>query len=164
MGELLNEVVDDIESIDADFTEYLTFKTGNEIYGAKVENVREVIEYDKVFPVPKVPDHISGVINLRGSVVPVVDLSFLFYKKKSVVTKLSCIVIVDVLTDEGDILVGVVIDAIKSVVNLKEEDIENAPSFGAKINHEYISGVSKVDESFLILLNLGRILKIEDLA
>jgi len=165
MEELLNSVTDEnIDSVDINFKEYLTFKLGNEVYGAQVGNIREVIEYGKVFLVPNVPEYIEGVMNLRGSVVPVIDLSARFYNKKSVITKFSCIVITEIPTEDGTTMVGVVIDAIKSVANLKEEDIENAPSFGAKIDFEYIEGVAKIEDQFVILLNLFKVLNIDDLA
>ena len=153
-----------LEELNGDYIEHLMFNLGKEVYGIPVENVREVIEYNEVFDVPDVPEYIAGVLNLRGTVVTVIDLSHRFYGVKSEITKLSCIVIVEVFDGDGMILIGVIIDSIRSVINISESSMKETPSFGSKIDVKYISGVGKVGDEFVILLNVDSVLKIEDLA
>jgi purine-binding chemotaxis protein CheW len=144
--------------------QYLTFHIGNEIYGVEVNNVREVIEYEHVYKIPTVPSFIRGVINLRGEVVPVVDLSSRFYKRASDITKLSCIVIVEVEDRDDTIMLGFVIDSINAVIDIPEEKIETTPGFGARIRTEFISGIGKIDSNFIILLNMHKVLDISELS
>ena len=144
--------------------QYLTFKIGNETYGVDVASVREVINYEKVFPIPSVPDYIRGVINLRGEVVPIIDLSFRFYGKKSVETKMTSIVIMEI-NSEGEMMhIGVIIDAINAVQDILPGDIEHTPEFGSKIRADFISGVGKTDGKFIIILNISRVLDVSELS
>ncbi len=144
--------------------QYLTFHVGNENYGVEVSNVKEVIEYENVYRIPAVPDYIQGVINLRGDVVPVIDLACRFFERKSEITKFSCIVIVEIEEDENVIFIGFLIDAINAVLDLAEKNIESTPSFGAKIRTDFITGVGKVDDEFIILLDAYKVLDINELA
>ncbi len=144
--------------------QFLTFKVGSELYGIEVENVREVIELSYITTVPKTPDYISGIINIRGEVVPIVNLPVLFYNKFSDVTKFTCIVILELSDESEKYLIGIQIDAVSAVVDLKDENIEVTPDFGIKINPDYVLGVGKLNEKFIILLNIDSILMTDDLA
>jgi purine-binding chemotaxis protein CheW len=144
--------------------QFLTFKVGNELYGIEVENVREVIEFSDITLVPKTPDYINGIINLRGEVVPIVNLPVLFYHQYSEVTKFTCIVIIEVSDESEKYLIGTLIDAVSAVVDLTDENIEETPDFGIKIRADYTSGVGKLGDKFIILLNIDSILDIDDLA
>ncbi len=144
--------------------QFLTFKVGSELYGIEVDNVREVIELSDITLVPRTPDYISGIINLRGEVVPIVNLPVLFYNQFSEVTKFTCIVILEVSDENEKYLMGILIDAVSAVVDLKDENIEETPDFGIKIRADYTSGVGKLGEKFIILLNIDSILDIDDLA
>jgi purine-binding chemotaxis protein CheW len=144
--------------------QYLNFLLGDETYGIDVTNIKEVIEYENVYSVPLVSNNIKGIMNLRGEVVPVVDLTHLFYNKSADKTKLSCIVIIEKPYDNEIITIGVMIDAIQAVINLTEDEIEDTPGFGSKISHDYISGVGKLDEKFIILLDINKVLDVDDLS
>jgi purine-binding chemotaxis protein CheW len=144
--------------------QYLTFKVGNEIYGVDVASVREVINYEKVYPIPVVPDYIRGVINLRGEVVPVIDLSCRFYGRKSVETRMTSIVIMEINSDGDMMHIGVIIDAINAVQDIHPGQIEHTPEFGSKIRADFISGVGKTEGKFIILLNIPMVLNVSELS
>lgn len=146
------------------FKQYLTFLLGNEIYGIDVNFVKEVNEYDQVFQIPTTPDFISGVMNLRGEVVPVIDLSARFYNRKSEITKFSCVVVVEVFDGDEKKPIGIIIDAIKAVADIPLDKIEETPSFGSKIRVDFIEGVGKLNDIFVILLEMKAVLDIEELA
>ena len=144
--------------------QYLTFMLGAEVYAIGILTIKEIIEYDELTTVPMMPDCIRGVINLRGSVVPVMDLSLRFGKPSSPVTKRTCIVIVEAATDSQREVIGVVVDAVNAVLDIPAENIEPPPSFGPRIRTEFIEGLAKVDGKFVILLASERVLAIEGLA
>lgn len=147
-----------------DVTLYLTFLLGSDLFGIPVNSVREVIEYKKVFKTPRVPEYIRGVINLRGEVVPIIDLASRFYYNKSEIIPTSAIVIVEVSENSNKIPVGVIIDSVKAVVEIGEDKIDATPEIGSRIKPEYLDGIGKVDNEFVILMNIDTILNIEELA
>jgi purine-binding chemotaxis protein CheW len=144
--------------------QYLTFSLSGEMYGVRILNVKEIIEYGSLTEIPMMPAFIRGVINLRGAVVPVIDLSARFGGSASVVGRRTCIVIIE-LTD-GDIRqdVGVVVDAVSEVIEIPGSEIEPAPTFGAKIRTDFIDGMGKVAGKFVILLNIQQVLSTNELA
>ena len=145
--------------------QYLTFHLGQEMFAVGILQVREIIEYGNVTTVPMMPMFIRGVINLRGSVVPVIDLAARFGRGVSQVQRRSCIVIMEVDTGEEERRqLGVMVDAVSEVVEIPASDIEPPPSFGAKIRTEFIAGMGKVAGRFVILLNIGKVLAVEDMA
>lgn len=152
------------ESKEENIGQFLTFHVGTETYGIEVKNVREVIEFGNVFRIPAVPEYVRGVINLRGEVVPVIDMASRFFGRTSEVTKFSCIVIIEIEEESGVILIGFLIDSINAVIDLSDDDIEGTPSFGAKIRSDYISGVGKHNEQFIILLHINRVLDVNELS
>jgi len=146
-------------------TQYLTFILNDEAYGIDILKIREIIDYGNITKVPMMPGYIAGVINLRGSVVSVVDLALRFSEKKSLRTKRSSIVILEVLDDEQQKLeIGITVDVVNEVLDITAADIEPAPSFGTKIRTDFISGMGKVDNKMLVLLNTDNILAIEELS
>jgi len=147
-----------------DMTLYLTFLLGKEIFGIQVSEVREVIEYKQVFKMPRVPDYLKGVINLRGEVVPVIDLHSRFYSQVSGITGTTSIVIVEMNDDSHKIPIGIIIDQVKAVTELYENRIESVPEIGSKIRSDFVEGIGKVEDQFVILLNVKNILNIEELA
>jgi purine-binding chemotaxis protein CheW len=144
--------------------QYLTFTQGAETFALGILNVREIIEYAGVTEVPMMSDCIRGVINLRGAVVTVMDLAARFGRPSSPVTKRTCIVIVEL--DDGDErhVVGVVVDAVSAVLEIDRADIEPPPTFGAKIRNDFIEGMGKVDDRFVILLDIGKVFSIPEIA
>ncbi len=157
---------EDVKARD-DYNQYLTFHLGNELYGFEVSNIREVIEYNQITNItniPLVPDYIKGVINLRGEVMPVVDLSSRLHEYNSTITKRTCIVIVELFDDDDTIHVGAMIDAVNAVIDILSDDIEPALGFGAKIRSDFIQGIGKAGDNFIILLNLNKVLDAEELS
>jgi len=144
--------------------QYLTFLIGGEMFAISILGIKEIIEYGNLTTVPMMPDFIRGVINLRGAVVPVVDLSSRFGRTASEVTRRSCIVIIEVEGDEEKQEVGVVVDSVSEVLGIPAAEIEPAPSFGARIRSDFINGMGKVDGKFVIILNADRVLSVDEMA
>jgi purine-binding chemotaxis protein CheW len=144
--------------------QYLTFLLGGEMFAVGILNVKEIIEYGNVTEIPMMPPFIRGVINLRGSVVPVIDLSARFGHKQSQVGKRSCIVIVEVTEDGFRHDIGIMVDAVSEVLEIPGSEIEPPPSFGAKIRADFIFGMGKVAGKFVILLNIAKVLSVDEIA
>ena len=148
----------------AQTNQYLTFVLGGEVFAIGILFIKEIIEYSSLTEVPMMPASVRGVINLRGAVVPVTDLLVRFGKQSSVVTKRTCIVIVEV-TGQGERQdVGVVVDSVDSVLDIPASEIEPPPTFGAGIRTDFISGMGKVNGKFVILLDVNHVLAVEDMA
>jgi purine-binding chemotaxis protein CheW len=145
-------------------TQYLTFLLGGEMYAIGILNIKEIIEYGQITEVPMMPAFIRGVINLRGRVVPVIDLQARFGKQSTATTKRSCIVIVEVEAESERQDVGMVVDSVSEVLEIPAAEIEPAPTFGAKIRADFISGMGKVNGKFVILLSVNKVLSVEELA
>jgi purine-binding chemotaxis protein CheW len=144
--------------------QYLTFMLGGEMFAIGILGIKEIIEYGHLTSVPLMPAHIRGVINLRGAVVPVIDLSARFGRDGTQVTRRTCIVILEVLAGEGKQDIGVVVDAVNEVVEIPADQIEPAPDFGARIRTDFIQGMGKVNERFVIILNVHNVLSVEEMA
>jgi purine-binding chemotaxis protein CheW len=146
--------------------QYLTFMLGGEMFSIGILSIKEIIWYANLTEVPMMPACIRGVINLRGAVVPVMDLSNRFGKPSTPVVKSTCIVIVEVPTAvEGEHQnMGVVVDSVQAVLEIPTSEIEPAPSFGAKIRPDFIEGIAKVNGKFVILLNVNRVLSTEEIS
>lgn len=138
--------------------QYLTFVLAGEIFAIGILAIKEIIEYSSPTSVPMMPEYLRGVINLRGLVVPVIDLAVRFGKPASAVTKRTCIVIVEVELDGERYDIGAVVDAVNAVVEIPASDIEPPPSFGARIRTDFIAGMGKVDNRFVILLDSRHVL------
>jgi purine-binding chemotaxis protein CheW len=144
--------------------QYLTFLLGGEMYAIGILNIKEIIEYGQVTEVPMMPAFIRGVINLRGRVVPVIDLLARFGKPSTAINKRSCIVIIEVEADGTQQDIGVVVDSVSEVLEILASEIEPAPSFGAKIRADFISGMGKVNGKFVILLSVSKVLSVEEMS
>jgi purine-binding chemotaxis protein CheW len=145
-------------------TQFLTFVVGDEEYGVGIRQAKEIIEYDTVTTVPNAPAWIRGVINLRGSVVPVVDLAVRFGRTPGDVTRRSCIVVVEVRGAQGAMVMGIVADRVTQVAELTAGDIEPAPSFGTVVRTDWLHGLGRVDKRFLLLLDTDRLLADREVA
>ena len=145
--------------------QYLTFNLGGEMFSLSILCIKEIIWYANLTEVPMMPACIRGVINLRGAVVPVMDLSNRFGKPSTPVIKSTCIVIVEVPTAiEGEHQnMGIVVDSVQAVLEIPTSEIEPAPSFGSKIRPDFIEGIAKVNGKFVILLNVNRVLSMEEI-
>jgi purine-binding chemotaxis protein CheW len=142
----------------AEPTQYLTFMLSGEVFAIGILGIKEIIEFGGLTTVPLMPDCIRGVINLRGAVVPVMDLAARFGKQSSEITKRTCIVIVEIDHSEGQQVVGVMVDAVNAVLEIAASDIEPAPSFGARLRSDFIAGMGKVNGKFVILLDIENVL------
>jgi purine-binding chemotaxis protein CheW len=151
-----------IESAEAQ--QYLTFALGSEMFAVGTLTVKEIIEYGQLTEVPMMPDFIRGVINLRGAVVPVIDLGARFGRAEKTITRRTCIVIIEVPNEDGQHDIGVVVDSVSAVLEIPAGDIEPPPSFGARIRADFISGIGKVNGKFVILLDVGRVLSVDEIA
>ncbi len=144
--------------------QYLTFTVGGEMYAMGILAIKEIIQYGGVSGVPMMPEFIRGVINLRGSVVPVVDLAARFHGALAQAGRRSCIVIVEARADDEVQDVGVVVDGVSAVLEIADADIEPAPAFGARIKTDFIRGMGKVNGRFVILLDVEQVLGTDNLA
>jgi purine-binding chemotaxis protein CheW len=162
LSQLLDESMDAQESL-AQEHQYLTFRLNKEMYAFGILNVKEILEYDKVTQVPMMPDYIQGVINLRGEVVPVINLARRFGLPASSVTKRTCIIIVEVTTDAQLQDLGVMVDSVSEVLDILPADMRAAPGFGMRISTDFIKGMGKINDDFVIVLNEERVLSVEDL-
>lgn len=144
--------------------QYLTFLLGGEMFGISILTIKEIIEFHEVTTVPMMPHAVRGVINLRGAVVPVVDLQARFGRQPRPVTKRTCIVIVELGASSEMPVVGVVVDGVSEVLDITAADIEPAPAFGAQLRTDFIAGMAKVRERFVILLSVEHVLAIDELA
>ena len=144
--------------------QYLTFLQGNEQFAVALLHVKEIIEYTRVTAVPMVPEFIRGVINLRGSVVPVVDLKARFGYGRSDVTKRTSIIIVEIPVDDTKQSVGILVDAVNTVLDIPASDIEPPPRFGAKLRTDFIGGMGKIADKFVIILAVDKVLSVDEMA
>ena len=149
---------------DTSMQQYLTFMLGRQIFALNILNVKEIIEYGQLTEVPKMPGFIRGVINLRGSVVPVIDMAARFDQPSAGITRKTCIVIIEVAHATGTQVVGVMVDAVNEVVDIEFANIEPAPSFGAHIRADFIEAMAKIESNFVIILNVNSVLSVDEIA
>ncbi|MGZ5077169.1 MAG: chemotaxis protein CheW [Methylobacter sp.] len=144
--------------------QYLTFMLSGETYAISILRIKEIIQYGQLTEVPRMPDFIRGVINLRGAVVPVIDLSARFGKPQTQIGRRNCIIIIEVAIGEETQSVGVMVDAVNAVLEIPANEIEAAPSFGTNIRADFIAGMGKINGKFVIILNIQHVLSMEDMA
>lgn len=137
---------------------YLTFKLGKEEYGLEILKVKEIIGLMDITTVPRTPSFLKGVINLRGKIIPVIDLRAKFGLKPVEYTDQTCIIVVDILNDNEVLQMGILIDSVSEVLDIKEEEIEEPPAFGENLKTDFILGMAKTKEGIKILLNIEDIL------
>ena len=143
--------------------QYLTFFLAGEEYAIEVLRVREIIEYGNVTRVPSMPTCIRGVVNLRGSVLPVVDLAVKFGLLPTEPTKQTCIVVVEVELDGEQTVLGVLTDAVNQVIELRDTSIQPPPAFGTRVRLEFLRGLGEVESGFILVLDIDRLLTNEEL-
>ena len=146
-----------------DVQQYLTFMIGVEEYAVSLLKVKEIIEYDTITDVPKTPEWVRGVINLRGSVVPVIDLAVKFRQSPSVAGKLTCIVITEVECEGEATVMGVMADSVRQVIDLKPQEIEEPPSFGTRVKVDYLLGMARAGKKFCLILDTEKVLSTDEL-
>jgi len=143
--------------------QYLTFLLANEEYAIGILKVKEIIEYDTVTTVPKTPKWVRGVINLRGAVVPVVDLAIKFGLELTPVAKTTCIVIVETQFESQNTTIGILVDAVSQVMELASEDLQPVPEFGTRVKVDYLLGMAQLGKKFALLLDVDKVLSTDEL-
>lgn len=146
-----------------DQNQYLTFVLGRETFALGILSIKEILEYSAPTEIPMMPAFIRGVVNLRGAAVPVVDLCARFGRPSAAVTKKTCVVIIETRVGDESHVIGVVVDAVNEVLEIPDSEIEPAPSFGASIRADFIQGMGKVRGKFVIILDVDRVLCIEEM-
>lgn len=144
--------------------QYVTFRLDKELFGVEVARTKEILSLTPVTKVPQTPAYVLGVINLRGQVVPVVDMRLKLGLTAGIETEDTCIIVVDVQVEDELITVGALADAVREVSEIRSDQIEPPPKLGSRLKTEFITGMGKVGEQFLILLNIDRIFNSDELA
>ena len=147
----------------SDIRQYLTFQLGTEVFGIDVSNVREILEFTSVTRVPKTPDFMRGVINLRGSVVPVLDMRLKFGLTETEKTVNTCVVVVEVSFEGETIIVGALVDSVQEVFEMDQGLVEPAPKMGTRLKTDFIKGMGKKDDGFIILLDIAKVFSFEEI-
>ena len=142
---------------------YLTFTLNEEEYGIGILKVKEIIGMMAITSVPRTPEFVKGVINLRGKVIPVMDLRLKFSMGEIPYTDRTCIIVVEIDSQDSTVLIGIVVDAVSEVLNIAEDEIEEAPTFGSKLDTDYILGMAKMEGGVKILLDIDRVLSAKEL-
>jgi purine-binding chemotaxis protein CheW len=143
---------------------YLTFSLAGEEYGVGILKIREIIGLMAITTMPKTPDYVKGVINLRGKVIPVIDLRLKFGIEAMAYNDRTCIVVVEIKGNDTKLSMGIVVDSVSEVLNIKGSEIEETPSFGAKLDTDYILGMAKSSSGVKILLDIDRVLNSDDVS
>jgi len=144
--------------------QYLTFRLEEEVFALDISQVREVLDFTAITKVPRTPEFMRGVINLRGSVVPVVDMRLKFGMSRTEQTLNTCIIIVEINIDGDRLILGALADSVQEVIELGPGQIEPAPRIGTRLDTEFIKGMGKRDEEFIIILDIDRIFSMDELA
>lgn len=143
--------------------QYLTFRLDTEIYAMDVGQVREILEFSSVTKVPQTPDFMRGVINLRGKVVPVVDMRLKFGLSETVKTVNTCIVVTEVNFADESMILGALVDSVQEVIELEPDQIEPAPRMGSRLKTDFIKGIGKLEDRFIIILDVDRVFSADEL-
>lgn len=145
-------------------SQYLTFKLADEIFALDISKVREVLDYSNITKVPQTPDYMLGVINLRGSVVPVVDMRLKFGMSRTEATVNTCVIIVEIELDGETTVLGALADSVQEVMELDPDQIEPAPRIGTRLNTKFIKGMGKRDSEFIIILDIDKVFSSDEIA
>ncbi|MEH0020280.1 MAG: chemotaxis protein CheW [Desulfobacter sp.] len=164
MNTITNKLDQAILATTVEAGKYLTFTLANEEYGIGILKVKEIIGMIPITSVPKTPEFVKGVINLRGKVLPVIDLRLKFNMGEIPYTERTCIIVVEIDARDEMMLVGIVVDAVSEVLSITKESIEGPPAFGAKLSTDYILGMAKTDTGVKILLHIDKVLNQEDIS
>ena len=164
MAELIETIDQAVKVVAEKEGKYLTFSMADEEYGIGILKIKEIIGMMPVTTVPQTPEFVKGVINLRGKVIPVIDLRLRFGMDSIDYTERTCIIVVEIKGSAGTVQIGIVVDSVSEVLNIKGDDIEETPTFGTKLNIDYILGMAKMEGGVKILLDIDRILSEDQIA
>lgn len=150
--------MDEDHLTEEDSRQFLTFTLAEEEYGVDILRVQEVKGWAPVTKIPRSPDYVQGVLNLRGTIVPVVDLRMRFHLEQIDYTRTTVIVVINIETNAGRRVIGIVADGVSDVINVPVENVKDAPDFGTKVHTDFISGLATIDENMVMLLDIDRLL------
>ena len=163
MAKLTQTMDQAVKAVSEKEEKYLTFVLAGEEYGIGILKIKEIIGMMPITTVPQTPEFVKGVINLRGKVIPVMDLRLRFGMEAIDYTERTCIIVVEIEGSAGTVQIGIVVDSVSEVLNIKVEDIEETPTFGTKLNTEYILGMAKMEGGVKILLDIDRVLSTNEI-
>lgn len=163
MGVSSEKISQQVQAAGVKTGKYLTFSLAEEEYGIGILKVKEIIGMMAITSVPRTPGFVKGVINLRGKVIPVIDLRLKFDMESIPYSERTCIIVVEINAESGTVLIGIVVDAVSEVIHIKEDEIESSPSFGTKLNTDYILGMAKMDGKVKILLDIHKVLSTKEI-
>ncbi len=150
---------------EVELRQYLTFHLGSELFALPIEHIREIIEYSNITAIPLMPEFLRGVINLRGAVVPVIDLSSRFGRTQTEIGRRTCVIMLEVDNPEVDLqLLGVLVDSVSEVMSIDRNQIEPRPSFGANLRTDFIDGILRVDGRIVVILDVRQVVSLDELA
>ncbi len=164
MGTEIETIDQAVKVMESREGKYLTFNMNNEEYGIGILKIKEIIGMMPITTVPQTPEFVKGVINLRGKVIPVIDLRLRFGIDAIDYTERTCIIVVEIEGTAGTIQIGIVVDSVSEVLNIKGEDVAETPTFGTKLNTDYILGMAKMEGSVKILLDIDKVLSAAEIA
>lgn len=156
------EEIDKLEALD-DVNTFLSFKLKEEYFATNVSKVLTILEMKSITKVPNSPDYMRGVINLRGNVLPVIDMRIKFGMTATEFTTETCIIVLNIEIEEENVQLGILVDAVDEVLEIKESEIEASPTIGTKYKNEFIQGMYKLNEGFIMLLNIDLVFRTDDL-
>ena len=163
MGKSVETMDSAVKAMTIKTGKYLTFILAQEEYGIGILKVKEIIGMMAITTIPRTPKFVKGVINLRGKVIPIIDLRLKFKMEAIPYSERTCIIVVEIDSDASTVLIGIVVDAVSEVLNIKEDEIEETPKFGTNLNTEYILGMAKIQKGVKILLNIDQVLSAEEI-
>jgi len=164
VSQVARQIQQDVNALQDKEGKYLTFTLAQEDYGLEILKVREIIGMMDITAVPQTPEYVKGVVNLRGRVIPVIDLRLKFGLEAAEYGERTCIIVVEVQSEMGPVQMGVVVDSVSEVLNINGDDIEPAPSFGTRLKTQFILGIAKTKGTIKILLDIDRVLTTEEMA
>jgi purine-binding chemotaxis protein CheW len=164
INDAIKAAADQTERTEGRAGKYLTFKLAAEEYGLEILKVREIIGLMDITKVPQTPHYVRGVINLRGKVIPIIELRLKFGMDTTVDTEQTCIIVVEVSAAQGALMTGIVVDSVSEVLDIVENQIEDAPTFGAGIDTDFILGIGKIKNDVKILLDIDKVLNISEMS
>jgi len=163
MAGLAEEIDSTLDVLNRKGGKYLTFSIGDEEYGISILKIKEIIGMLPITMVPQTPEFVKGVINLRGKVIPVIDLRLRFSMEAIPYTERTCIIVSEIEGEENTIQTGIVVDSVSEVLNIKEGEIADTPTFGMDMNTEYILGIAKMEDSVKILLDINKVMNVGEI-
>lgn len=163
MADDINTMDQAVKAMTIQTGKYLTFFLEKEEYGIGILKVKEIIGMMPITTVPRTPEFVKGVINLRGKVIPVMDLRLKFSMEAIPYSDRTCIIVVEIDSQDSTVLIGIVVDAVSEVLNIRSEEIEETPTFGTKLDTDYILGMAKIGGGVKILLDIDRVLSAEEI-